>query len=266
MRGRDEMYLRPLKSLGQNFLMSEEIAKAEAAHSLGKRVLELGPGYGTLTKELCKHAKSVVAIEKDHNLWLLLKGEIHSRKLKLINKDFFDTSEEEMKLADTDIMISNIPYNLSSKVIGFLSDHSLQAVLCLQKEFVEHMLAEPGTRSYSKLSVMTELSFSVTKIMIVSRNNFYPAPRVDSAIVYLKPKEKKFSRAQMEIISLIMQHKKKKLLNAVLDSHVYLKMDKKEIDVALEKMHGELEERVFTIPPTRLLEIAAKIGSALQKE
>lgn len=266
MLGKASMYLRPVKGLGQNFLINEQVAKAEAAHSHGKRVLELGPGYGALTRELCKHAKRVVAVEKDHNLWLLLKGEVHSRKLKLLNKDFFDASDAELELGDIDIMISNIPYNLSSKVIGWLSDHSMQAVLCLQKEFVEHMLARPGSRSYSKLSVMTDISFSVTKIMSVSRNNFSPPPRVDSAIIYLKPKERKLSREEVEMLSLLMQHKKKKLINAALDSHAYLKMEKKEIGRKLEHMKGELEERVFTIPPHRLLELSRRIDKALQKE
>ncbi len=266
MLGKEKMYLRPVKRLGQNFLVNEHVAVVEAAHSHEKNVLELGPGYGTLTRELCKHAKSVVAIEKDHNLWMLLKGEIPSKKLKLINKDFFEASDSELELGNIDIMIANIPYNLSSKVIGWLSDHHMQAVLCLQKEFVDHMLAKPGSKNYSKLSVVTELSFSVTRMISVSRNNFYPVPRVDSVVIYLKPKEKKLDKREMEIVSLLMQHKKKKLINAILDSHAYVGIEKKEISKALEKMRGELNERVFTIPPLKLLEISGRIGEMLQKE
>jgi 16S rRNA (adenine1518-N6/adenine1519-N6)-dimethyltransferase len=151
-------------------------------------------------------------------------------------------------------------------VIGWLDEHSMQAVLCLQKEFVEHMLAKAGSRNYSKLSVITDLSFSITKIMVVSRMNFFPVPRVDSVIVYLKPKERKYTKEEIGIVNLLMQHKKKKLMNAMLDSHYYLGLDKKEIGKKLRPLESELSRRVFLLPPQELVGIAAKINSALQKE
>src|SRR5690349_21760406 len=129
-----EIYGRPIKSLGQNFLKNRDVAIAEAAHSYEKVVLEIGPGYGILTKELCKHAKRVIAVEKDANLYRFLTNEIKSKKLKLINKDFFKASDEELETEKIDIVIANIPYNLSSKVVEWLFTNSKQAVLCLQKE------------------------------------------------------------------------------------------------------------------------------------
>ena len=262
-----QMYGRPIKSLGQNFLKNESIAEAEAVHGHGKRVLELGPGYGVLTKLLCKQAKSVVAVEKDANLYRFLKSEITSKKLKLINKDFFKATDEELGADQIEIMISNVPYNLSSKVIDWLLSHSMQAVLCLQKEFVEHMRAKCDTDNYTRLSVMTELCFSMTKIMDVPRGNFFPIPKVDSAIIYIKPKSTMVvTQRQREILSLLMQHKKKRLRNALIDSHSYLKMEKSQILKSVESLGKELNERTFKRNPYELLEITKKIEKALQKE
>ena len=266
MLGNAEMYAKPIKSLGQNFLKSEGIAIAEAEHSRGKTVIELGPGYGILTKQLCKRAKKVVAVEKDQNLYRLLKTEISSKKLKLINADFFDVSDADLDVKDADIMISNVPYNLSSKVIEWLLVHSMQAVLCLQKEFVEHMMAKEDTDKYSRLSVTTALCFSITKILSVPRGNFYPVPKVDSMVIYLKPKADLPTPKEIETISLLMQHKNKRLKNALLDSHGHLKMDKRKISQLLSGLEGELEERAVKLSPTRLLELSRKINKALQKE
>ncbi|MDE1869483.1 MAG: ribosomal RNA small subunit methyltransferase A [Candidatus Micrarchaeota archaeon] len=261
----NEIYGRPIKSLGQNFLKNRDIAIAEAAHSHGKIVLEIGPGYGILTGELCRHAKKVIAIEKDANLYKFLQSEIKSRKLKLINKDFFKASDEEIETESIDIMIANIPYNLSSKVVEWLFSNSKQAVLCLQKEFVEHMRASCDTENYSRLSVMSELCFSMTKILDVSRGNFYPVPKVDSAVIYLKPRDVRISEREKMLIGLMMQHKNKTIRNALIDSHRYLKMKKPEI---AEKIKGLalISERAYKLPPKKILEVAKSAGKVLKKD
>ncbi|MDE1845662.1 MAG: ribosomal RNA small subunit methyltransferase A [Candidatus Micrarchaeota archaeon] len=259
-----EIYGRPIKSLGQNFLTNRDIAVAEAAHSYDKTVLEIGPGYGILTKELCKHAKKVVAVEKDANLYRFLKNEIKSRKLKIINKDFFKATAQEIEKESVEIVIANIPYNLSSKVIEWLFDNSKQAVLCLQKEFVEHMQASPGTENYSRLSVMSSLCFSITKILDVSRGNFYPAPKVDSAIIYMRPRQVKISEREKMLINLMMQHKNKTIRNALIDSHRYLKMDKPEIAQKIDGMEN-LSERAYKLTPEKMLEAARVAGKLLHK-
>jgi len=247
------------KRLGQNFLISERIAIAEAVHASGKKVLEIGPGYGILTKELCKRAKHVTAVEKDPYLYNTLKSSLSCRKLDLINCDFFDLNKETIeKIKNSDIMISNIPYNLSSKVIGFLAENSMQAVLCLQKEFIEHMLAKSGTEKYSRLSVYSQLSFSMTKIMDVSKGNFRPMPKVDSAIIYLKPKGNKISKDIAYIISMLMQHKKKELRNALVDSCESLGISKEKarnIANSIEKQN----KRVYKMDPEEILQAAAEI-------
>ena len=262
MIGRAQVYLRPVKSLGQNFLVNRAIAEAEAEHATGKNVLELGPGYGTLTEELCRRAKRVVAVEIDRNLFAMLKHEMHEKNLTLINKDFFKASESELKLDDTDVMISNVPYKLSSKVIDFLLDHGLEAVLCLQKEFVEHMLAKPGSRNYSRLSVMFQLCFTYTKMMPVSKGSFRPVPKVDSVVVYVKPKSNVLSFSEKMVINAIMQHKKKTVRNAILDSRRQFKMDTEQL-VRLAGSIKEKESRVFKLTPEGISGIARELVNAM---
>ncbi|MGC8628925.1 MAG: 16S rRNA (adenine(1518)-N(6)/adenine(1519)-N(6))-dimethyltransferase RsmA [Candidatus Micrarchaeia archaeon] len=248
---------RPKKSLGQNFLVNRHIAEIEAVHAVGKNVLELGAGTGVLTNELCKVANKVVAVEIDPLLFGALKRRMLYKNLKLVNKDFFKASPEELELGSTDLMISNIPYKLSSKVIEFLSINSMQAVLCLQKEFVEHMVAHPGSRKYSRLSVMAQLSFSMTKIADVSKGNFSPVPKVDSSIIYLKPKQR-LSKDEATAINLLMQHKKKTLRNALRDALKGI-FNEAEIE-AIAKKTGVADARVFKLDPDTLLGIAKLIN------
>lgn len=252
--------LRPNKSLGQCFLISRDIAAIEAEYARGMNALELGPGMGMLTEELCKVAKHVVAIEKDPRLVEIIKERLGSERLMLIGSDFF--SADMGSIGKIDIMVSNIPYNLSSKVIGWLSGRGIPALICIQKEFAEHMSARPNTRSYSKLSVISSLSFKVHVVRNVGAGNFYPKPRVDSSLVYLAPRDIQIGESEKGIISLIMNHKKKRLGNAIVDSANGLGISKKEaheVSAHIEKK----DSRPFQLEPPELLDIAKMINSML---
>lgn len=252
------MNFKANKKLGQNFLTNRNVAFAEAAHGEDKVVLEIGPGKGILTEELCNVAKHVIAVEKDERLYNYLSSSLQRANLTLINKDFFDCTEDELSITNVDILIANIPYNLSSKVISWLYEHKLEAILCLQKEFVEHMLAKECSKSYSKLSVMSALSFKITPMMKVSKKSFFPKPKVDSQVIYIKPNSEIINKAEEEIITLLMQHKKKLLKNAVLDSKEQLNIKSEK----LEKLFLEFpyyNERVFKLSPERLFNISREL-------
>ncbi len=255
--------IRTKKRLGQVFLVNPAVAEAEAAHSYDKTVLEIGPGPGILTGALCKNAKRVIAVEKDSFMCTVLKHNVKSDRLKLINKDFFEATDDELEIDSVDILISNIPYNLSSKVIGWLGERKMQAVLCLQKEFVDHMLAVPDTRNYSKLSVYTSLMFKVTKIMNVAKGSFRPVPKVDSTVIYLKPKDVKIDKTALFMMGLIMQHKKKTVYNAILDSDSYIGMGRKELAKRCEKL-GHRTDRVFKLAPEEILKVAVELNKSLK--
>ncbi len=246
------------RKLGQNFLVSKDIAAAEAEHAHGKVVLEIGPGRGMLTRELCSRAKKVIAVEKDELLCGEIKRGMNFDNLVLVNRDFLKLDGSEFDAGEVEIVIANIPYNISSEVVSWLSEKGKEAVLCLQKEFVASMVARPGTREYSKLSVFSSLSFSITEIMDVPRGNFSPAPSVDSEIIYMKPRQGRPGKGEWGVIGALMQHKKKTLRNALLDSRAYFGAGKDGMSALADKI-GDQGRRVFTLAPEELLRISEEI-------
>ncbi len=251
------MKARPKRQLGQNFLICKEIAAEEAKFGIGKNVLEVGAGKGMLTKELCKTAKSVIAVEIDEGLYNELLS-LKAGNLTAIKGDFF-----KLEKPKADIMVANIPYNLSSRILMWLAENRMDAVLCLQKEFVEHMVAKAGTRKYSRLSVFAALSFGTEVIREVPASCFYPKPSVDSEIIMLKAKGIG-SGLDYEYIAMLMQHKKKRIYNAVQDSYSKLGLTKKEARAIGMKMK-EKEKRVFTMEPKMLLEAARELRKLVRK-
>ena len=252
--------LRANRKLGQNFMVNEAIADSEAEYASGRSVVELGPGLGILTARLCARAKRVVAVERDARLYNVLSEELKFDNLTLINGDFF--KQPDSIFDGCDIMVSNIPYNLSSKTISWLAKYRIEALLCVQEEFAEHMLAKPDTKKYSKLSVTTSLMFYAYMMMRVPRNNFYPVPRVDSTLVYLKPKEVEISPKVLKIISLVMEHKKKSLRNALIDSREALGIThSRAVEIASSLELGE--NRVFKLTPEDLLKSCNAASSML---
>ncbi|MEM0149881.1 MAG: 16S rRNA (adenine(1518)-N(6)/adenine(1519)-N(6))-dimethyltransferase RsmA [Candidatus Micrarchaeaceae archaeon] len=254
--------IRPRKRLGQNFLINNSIAKIEAEYGIGKSVLELGPGLGMLTKALCKAARHVIAVEKDPALFSLLSAELKCSNLELLNKDFFELEDSYIEKAE--MLIANIPYNLSSRVVSWLSAHRMPALLCMQKEFAEHMQAKEGTRKYSKLSVAAGLEFTVYKIMDVKAGNFYPRPKVDSAIVFIKPKADAMPAGISSIVAALMGHKKKKLRNAVIDARQSLGLTYYEA-LAVAGSFGHSNDRVFKLAPEEIRHAAEEISAAIKR-
>jgi 16S rRNA (adenine1518-N6/adenine1519-N6)-dimethyltransferase len=130
-------------------------------------------------------------------------------------------------------------------------------VLCLQKEFVEHMLAKEGTRNYSKLSVFSALSLSISEIMDVPKGNFSPVPKIDSEVIYVKPKRIRLTEEQEGVIGVLMQHKKRTVRKAFIDSRAHFGETKERMDEIAREI-GSAEKRVFTLSPAELLELADK--------
>ena len=248
--------LGPSKRLGQNFLINRGVARSEANFGIGKVVVEIGPGLGVLTKELCKTASRVIAVEKDKRLYDYLSDSLNCKNLELINADFFDVGKPAAK---AEMMVANIPYNLSSKVLFWLAEQNMPALLCLQKEFVDHMIAEPSSREYSKLSVVASLQFDIKHIFDVPAGDFYPPPRVNSSIVLLKPKRAKLGKSTLEILSFIMMHKKKKVRNALIDSSEGFRLSKEEMRRLADGIPNH-DARPFQLSPEEILDISEKVA------
>jgi 16S rRNA (adenine1518-N6/adenine1519-N6)-dimethyltransferase len=195
------------KKLGQHFLYDPKIAaKMCEAASIGKEdtVLEIGPGKGLITAELAKKAKYVVAVELDTALAEALEGRFSN--VEIINADILD-----IDLPKSDKTVSNIPFELSSPILEKIFEARKTAVLILQKEFAARLLAKPGEKDYSKLTVKCNYYCSTQKISELKPGAFRPAPKVSATIVKLVPKEPPFEADEKfwNTVNALFQHKRK---------------------------------------------------------
>jgi 16S rRNA (adenine1518-N6/adenine1519-N6)-dimethyltransferase len=182
--------LRAYKSLGQNFLQDpfalEKIADA-AKIKPGDSVLEIGPGLGSLTRYLAVSARQVVAVELDADLLPPLKAILKPHvNVRLIHGDILKLPPSELINQPGYIVAANIPYYITSAIIRHLLEYEpkpCRMVLTMQKEVAERICAAPGDLSLLALSVQVYGGPSITGL--IPAEAFYPAPKVDSAILRL---------------------------------------------------------------------------------
>lgn len=204
------------KYLGQHLLNNNEILKKEVrlATVAEKVVLEIGGGDGRLTAFLVEaKAKKIYVVEKDKRFAELLKKRfVGVEKVTVLNEDFLKIDIPP----DVEIIIGNIPYYISSNIIFKLKNKKIEsAVLMVQKEFAKKMIAKSKTKNYGRLSVTAQIFFNVEFLFTVSSSQFIPRPKVDSAVIRLKPKQVFLSEMEEELIRKIYQQKNKKLRNVL---------------------------------------------------
>lgn len=181
-------------SLGQNFLVNDAIVQKSVALAEldgADRVLEIGPGIGTLTMALLKGAAHVTSIERDADLPAVLEETLAPwwDKFTLIQKDALDLQLSDLNAqALPTKLVANLPYAVAATVVldYFQRIDSLQsATVMVQKEVADRMAAEPGTKNYGAYTVKLRLYAQPAGRFPVSPNNFFPPPRVDSAVIRL---------------------------------------------------------------------------------
>jgi 16S rRNA (adenine1518-N6/adenine1519-N6)-dimethyltransferase len=185
--------LPPKKSLGQNFLRDENVARniIESLHLLdGDAVVEIGPGQGALTKYLAEKSSRLSAIEVDERAIRLLRETfvgnvnlIHADVLTVRLREILRPGERRLRV------VGNIPYNITSEILFWLFDqHEIvsDATLMVQLEVARRFVAQKETKDYGILSVMLAYYTEPEMLFKVSRNSFFPRPDVDSAVVRLK--------------------------------------------------------------------------------
>ncbi len=177
------------KKLGQHFLINEKIKqKIIECADISKKdvILEIGPGIGSLTTALCKNARKVIAIEKDRELVdFLINLFSNEKKVEIIEGDVL-----KIRLPKADKIVSTPPYNISSELIFLLLEHRFKTIiLVLQKEFARRLVSKPGSKNFGRLTVMIGYKGEVELLDYVSKENFYPVPKVDSAIVRIVPRK-----------------------------------------------------------------------------
>jgi len=207
-----------MKRLGQNYAIDNGFLNSMIAFAdLNKSdvVLEVGAGFGFLTRLLSIKCKKVVAVEVDHKLAHVLRKQLRNlQNVELIEGDILTVGTPSF-----DKMVSTPPYSISSPLLFWLLDRPFKlAVLTFQQEFARRLTATVGSKDYSRLTVATYYRAEAELLDEVPRTSFYPPPDVDSIIVRLKPRPPPFKvkdeKAFSELIQTVFTQRNKKLRNA----------------------------------------------------
>lgn len=207
-----------MAKLGQHFLYDPKIARRmcdAAAVGFNDVILEIGPGRGIITEELAKRAKRVYAIEKDSGLAIALEGRF--KNVKVLQGDAV-----QIDWPYFDKMVASIPFEISSPLLGRIFLSGKPAVLVVQKEFADRLVAKPGERNYSRLSVSCDYYCRAELIGKLRPGAFKPAPKVSAAIIRLVPRRTPFrtNNGFWDIINRLFQHRRKTVRAALKAAHL----------------------------------------------
>ena len=254
------------KKYGQNFLHNEGIINKIATSITPEEnnlVIEVGPGGGALTKELQHHFDNVLAYEIDLDLRDELESSFGNSNVSFIFRDFMLSNiEEDVKeyQASHIYFIANLPYYITTPIVQKLINSSLNVegiVIMVQKEVADRFSASVSTKEYNSLTVFLNYYYDIKKLFVVSRNNFYPIPNVDSAVVQLSRKKDlpvvKNKDLFFSVVRDSFQYKRKTLKNNL------KKYDLKKIEEVLKKHSMDLSIRAEQIPLDIFIEISNEL-------
>ena len=186
---------RPRPRFAQHFLVARGVTEAIAGlvrPAAGEVVVEIGPGRGALTEVLLAVVNRLVAVEIDRDLVALLRTRRGAGTLDLIEGDILQIDLREVLRAAGGcrlLMVGNLPYNITAPLIFHLLAHAdciSRAIVMVQREVAQRLVASPGSKDYSLLSVLVALRAEVELRLQVERDCFRPVPAVDSSVVELR--------------------------------------------------------------------------------
>lgn len=225
---------RPTKGLGQHFLIHQATAEkiAAAIHpGPGDVVVEIGAGLGALTLPLSSSGALLIAVEIDAELVKFLRKEFDKRNDKGVKIECMDILELDLislyeQFQRKMKIIGNLPYNISSPVLFKLmeaADYLKEAVLMLQDEVAERVLAGPGNKDYGIISVMVAYHCECRRVMRVKPSQFHPPPKVDSQVISLSFRDRPLTPQVeaswlLQTVKAAFSHRRKTLRNSLLAS------------------------------------------------
>ncbi|MDU6115637.1 MAG: 16S rRNA (adenine(1518)-N(6)/adenine(1519)-N(6))-dimethyltransferase RsmA [Paeniclostridium sordellii] len=219
------------KSLGQNFLIDDNVIDRildGARLSKGDKIIEVGPGIGTLTREMGRVADKVVAIEIDKTLIPILKDTLDEfENIEVINQDILKVNVEDLvkeKLNGEPVkLVANLPYYITTPIVMKFLEEDIPVtdiVVMVQKEVADRMNANPGTKDYGALSVAVQYYCDTEIVAKAPRHMFIPQPNVDSTVIGLHVREERKYNVDSEdiffkTVKAAFGQRRKTLLNAL---------------------------------------------------
>lgn len=194
----DRYGLRAKKSFGQNFLIAERVFRAIVDAAVGADddwIVEVGAGLGTLTARLAERVPEgkVIALERDPDMVAVLRGELGT--VENVEVEAADAMRYDLAMAarwrgDRIVVCGNLPYHIASQILFRVVDaraHVRRAVVMIQKEMADRILASPGGKDYGAMGVMIQTYLDARLVAKVGPGSFVPAPKVDSSVLRLVP-------------------------------------------------------------------------------
>ena len=254
-----ELIYKPKKSLGQNFLIDRNIIKKIVEiENINKttEILEIGPGYGNLTKALIsKKPKKIIAVEKDKKISFFLKNLLKDYKNVLIdNSDILFSLKNNF--GKNLIVFGNLPYNISTQILASLillkkwPPWYKSLIFMFQKEVADRIIAKSNSKDFGRLSILCNWRLEVKKHFDVSKNCFFPKPKINSTILSFKPKiNNKYhlnNPKNLETITRVLFSNRRKKINKnfskLFQNSLFVA---KELNLDLNKRAEELNNEMF---------------------
>ena len=266
------MLPRPLKQLGQHFLIDANIVRkilSLADLSGQETVFEIGPGRGILTRALCGVASRVVAVEIDRQLYEHLRDQTRDcANLELHQGDALEFPLS--RLADETVVVANLPYYLSTALLFRLLEHRdrfSRLVLMLQTEVARRLVAGPGGKDYGVLSVLTQAAAEAELAFHVSAQCFRPRPDVGSSVVKLRLRRPGcIPPAQETMFRLVVRasfaHRRKRLLNSLRDEG----FAPAPVLAALARLHRSSDCRAEELSLEEFVQLAGSLGGTADSD
>ena len=227
----------PDKGLGQHFLCSQPIVSQILTACSGfSSVLEIGPGPGILTEGLSKTATDLVAVELDPRMLPMLK--VTAPNCRVIQGDALRVNLPEILdgLPEPRLVVSNMPYYITGPLLEVFArarGHFSKAVLMMQLEVGNKIIARPGKRERGALSINLQTQFTIKRLMDVPAKHFLPPPKVDSVVLEFTPRFDEFSDQFFKIVKAGCSQPRKTLANNLTNT---LRLDRVEVTAQIESI------------------------------
>ncbi len=275
-------HIKPLKSLGQNFLIDEEVI-AEIINGCGadkdSLVVEIGPGEGALTEQLAEIAGQVIAIDLDERMIKLLKVKlfgydnvelIHGDILEVDLNSLIEERLEKFKLTNVRF-VGNLPYYITTPIIMKLLEMRTKAdsiTVMMQKEVGERILAKPGNKQSGVITYSVQYYAEVSKVIDAGRECFYPSPKVDSVVLRLDLRKDPAVAISDEdfffkTIKAGFMMRRKTLLNSLTSLDGYSKV---VIEEALNNANIEANRRAESLSMEEFARLSEELLAAKEKQ
>jgi 16S rRNA (adenine1518-N6/adenine1519-N6)-dimethyltransferase len=263
----DDLGIPPLKRFGQHFLLDKQVRDTmidQAELSDKDTVVEVGAGLGFLTAVLASRAGHLIAVEKDRTLANYLADKFaNNRNVEVVQGDAL-----EVPIPAGAKIVSSPPYNISSKLTLHILNSGFElASLLLQEDFVRRLTAPSGSREYGRLTVMLQTRARAEYVMKVPASSFYPKPKVDSALVTIRPASSAVPVMDpnifLELVRTLFTQRRRKL-RGVLSRYLnakYVTIKEKVLSEA-----DMTEKRVYELTPTEFISLSNVIADAVKSD